>query len=334
MCRSEMDVGGGGIDPVVAHQRLQHRQVDAGLGQRGAEGMPQGVWDDRPAPPPSSGGNGTRCAAPPGSTAAPGADPWPPETMWCSQSPVARRTDTFAPTRRRRRPAAPAVPCRPCRAPPIQRPPMSTSLTARPSTSADRNPENSISPAIARSRSVRKLPSSAAVSDLSNPRGRRRGSRTRSRDRDLGRSRCANMPPCCVELERRAADVRGTGLTSAGSRIARKSNNPEIAAIRRLIVAGAYPAARPVRNGTTFPPVCPGSTAERQNVRNRSNASVVTEPTVRCWSTSHRVNDSRSKAYARSVRGEYRRSATYPRNSLTTARSAGPSPSTHHCPSR
>ena len=80
---------------------------------------------------------------------------------------------------------------------------------------------------------------------------------------------------------RRAAADRGTGFTSDGSRIARKSNNPEIAAIRRLIVDGAYPVDRPVRNGTTFPPACPGNTAARQNVRNRSNASVVTPPTVR-----------------------------------------------------
>lgn len=44
MSRSEMDVSSGGIDPVVTHQRLQHHQVDTGLGQGGAEGMPQGVW--------------------------------------------------------------------------------------------------------------------------------------------------------------------------------------------------------------------------------------------------------------------------------------------------
>ena len=37
MSRCEMDVGGGGIDPVVTHQRLQHREVHPGLGQGGAE---------------------------------------------------------------------------------------------------------------------------------------------------------------------------------------------------------------------------------------------------------------------------------------------------------
>ena len=36
-----MDIGGRGIDVVMAHQRLDHRQVDPGLGQRGAERMPQ-----------------------------------------------------------------------------------------------------------------------------------------------------------------------------------------------------------------------------------------------------------------------------------------------------
>ena len=105
-------------------------------------------------------------------------------------------------------------------------------------------------------------------------------------------------------MDRRAAADRGTGFARVGSRIARKSNNPEIAAIRRLIVAGAYPVERPVRNGTTFPPAWPGSTAARQNARNRSSASVVTSPTVRSWSTSHRANANRSNAYARSVRGE------------------------------
>jgi len=38
MRRGEVDVSGGGIDVVVAHQRLQHGQVDAGLGQGGAVG--------------------------------------------------------------------------------------------------------------------------------------------------------------------------------------------------------------------------------------------------------------------------------------------------------
>jgi len=36
MGRSEMDVGGGRVDPVVPHQGLQHRQVNTGLGPSGA----------------------------------------------------------------------------------------------------------------------------------------------------------------------------------------------------------------------------------------------------------------------------------------------------------
>jgi len=58
----------------------------------------------------------------------------------------------------------------------------------------------------------------------------------------------------------------------------------------------AYSVARSVRNGTTFPPACPGSSATRQNVRNRSSASVVTPSTASCSPTSHRANASRSNA--------------------------------------
>lgn len=165
--------------------------------------------------------------------------------------------------------------------------------------------------------------------------GQSSGSRTRSRDRDFGRSRCANNPPALLRRTRPACRRRPRHRVDQG----RIPHRPEVEHTRDrrhppVDRRRGIPAARPVRNGTTFPPVCPGSTAERQNVRNRSSASVVTKPTVRCSSTNHRVNANRSKAYARSVRGEYLRSATYPRNSLTNPRSAGPSPSTHHWPPR
>src|SRR5450759_3291275 len=39
----EVDVSGDGIDVLVAHQRLDDGKVDAGLGQRGAEGVAQRV---------------------------------------------------------------------------------------------------------------------------------------------------------------------------------------------------------------------------------------------------------------------------------------------------
>lgn len=39
-----MNVAGSGIDVGVPEQGLHHRQVDAGLGQHGAEGVPQRVW--------------------------------------------------------------------------------------------------------------------------------------------------------------------------------------------------------------------------------------------------------------------------------------------------
>ena len=38
-----MDIPGGGVDVGMAEQRLHHREVDPGLGQRGAEGVPQRV---------------------------------------------------------------------------------------------------------------------------------------------------------------------------------------------------------------------------------------------------------------------------------------------------
>ena len=131
---------------------------------------------------------------------------------------------------------------------------MSTSRTCRVNTSADRNPENNINPAIAPVPVRAETPQQRGSLVPIQATGNRRGSRTRSRDRDFGRSKCASNPPRCPVVDRRAAAVRGTGFTRDGSRIALKSNRPEIAAIRRLIVDGAYPVDRPVRNGTTFPP--------------------------------------------------------------------------------
>jgi hypothetical protein len=60
------------------------------------------------------------------------------------------------------------------------------------STSAGRSPENSISPAIARSRQVRKLPSGSATSPRSSPRGSRRG--VRSRNLEAGRAPALERP--------------------------------------------------------------------------------------------------------------------------------------------
>jgi hypothetical protein len=36
-----MDVGGRRLDVIVSHQRLQHRQINPGLGQGCPERMPQ-----------------------------------------------------------------------------------------------------------------------------------------------------------------------------------------------------------------------------------------------------------------------------------------------------
>ena len=38
-----MDIAGGGVDVGVAEQRLHHRKINTGLGQRGAERVPQRV---------------------------------------------------------------------------------------------------------------------------------------------------------------------------------------------------------------------------------------------------------------------------------------------------
>ncbi len=253
MRRCEMDIGGRGIDMVVTHQRLQHRQVHPGLGQGGAERVPQRVRmtgrhpGDRPViakhrAQPGRGQRLPRCG--PLATR---------NNASAGRSPVARRAGRSGSARRRRDPTAPGVPCRPCRSPAPSRRAMSTSPTCSPSTSAERSPENSISPAIARSRSVRKLASRAAVSARSKPRGNRRGSRTR-RPRpaaSAGSDAPAARPAATGRIGRPPPGPLGIGFTTAGSRIARKSNSPEIAASRRLIVDGAYPrrpAARAIEH--------------------------------------------------------------------------------------
>jgi hypothetical protein len=109
-----------------------------------------------------------------------------------------------------------------------------------------------MSPAMARSRSLRKLASSAAVSVRSSPRGNRRGSRSDSFERAFGLPRWASSPLRSPTALRRAAGLLGTGFLALGSRISRKLNSPEIAARRRLIVLGANPRARPLANGITL----------------------------------------------------------------------------------
>ena len=97
-----------------------------------------------------------------------------------------------------------------------------------PSTSAERSPDSSMSPPIARSRHVRKLPRSADDSSRDRPRGRRRGSRTRSFERGFGLPTCASRPVRSPPARIRAARPRGTGLghrvrASRGTRTATRS---------------------------------------------------------------------------------------------------------------
>ena len=115
--------------------------------------------------------------------------------------------------------------------------------------------------------------------------------------------------PAVTPVRRRSAPL-GTGLAADGSRIARNSNSPEIAAIRRLTVAAAYPVLRPSRIEYTFPPGRPRNVAVRQCARYRGSVPVVAASSVTSLASSQRQIASRSPAYARTVRGEYRRSAT------------------------
>ena len=108
-----MDVAGGGVDVGVAQQRLHHRQVDPGLGQGGAERVPQRVRMPGRRPRSARGGSGRPCAARPRSTAAPGSGPWPPGTAGRWPIRGARPADRPGSPRRRRHRAGPGVPCSP-----------------------------------------------------------------------------------------------------------------------------------------------------------------------------------------------------------------------------
>ena len=164
------------------------------------------------------------------------------------------------------------------------------------STSADRRPDSSISPAIALSRQLRKLSSRAVAWSASSPFGSRRGCLTRSFDAGRGAARCPSSPPRSARPACRRAAPLGTGLGVSGSRIARNSNIPEIAAIRRLTVAAAYPVLRPSRIEYTFPPGRPRNVAVRQCDRYRSSVSAVTSAELRVLGRSQRQNASRSNA--------------------------------------
>ena len=198
-----------------------------------------------------------------------------------------------------------------------QRRAISTSATRSESTSADRRPDNSINPPIARSRQLRKLPSSAD-SSRDNPRGNRRGSRTRSCDRDFGFAVCANSPERSLRERNRAARPLPTGLRASGSRISRNVNKLEIAANRRLIVAGAYPdcghhgsntRCRPA-DPATSPPDTPSRTAAAHQ------HSPPTGPTARQSATARTPAGHRRKPGR--FEGRNCRSARYPRNSLSS----------------
>ena len=94
---------------------------------------------------------------------------------------------------------------------------------------------------------------------------------------------------------RRAAGPLGTGFTAAGSRIDRKLNRPEIAASRRLMVAGANPDARPLASEITLS-CWPGRGSARHAARYRSSASVSTASRPMSSPASQRAKCSRSNA--------------------------------------
>ena len=148
------------------------------------------------------------------------------------------------------------------------RPPISTSVTSRASTSPARSPQYTISPAIARSRQVRRLPTSATTSSRSRALGRRWGSLSRNTDRRLGRrATCASRPLRSPADSLLASLPLGTGLVAWGLRIMRNSNSPEIAASRWLSVAAAYPSTRRPSRRTTLGPGRPGTVVCRHAAR-------------------------------------------------------------------
>lgn len=105
-----------------------------------------GVRPPRPSVP---GGSGRSCAAQPQTDPDRSADPWPPGTVGRTRRPGVQPTDTRRSPRQRPRPAGRVAAWRPCRSRVTHRPPISTSLAPRPSTSQDRSLHHSISPAIA-----------------------------------------------------------------------------------------------------------------------------------------------------------------------------------------
>jgi hypothetical protein len=176
------------------------------------------------------------------------------------------------------------------------RPPMSTSPTSRASTSPARSPQNTINPAMARSRHVRRLPTRATTSLRSRERGRRCGSRSRSADRCLGRrATWASIPLRSPSDSRLASLPLGTGFLASGSRKERNPNSPEIAASRLFTVAGAYPSARPPSMRTTLGPGRPRTVACRHAARYRSKTSVVTASRSMSSALNHRQNASSEK---------------------------------------
>ena len=94
---------------LVAEQRLHHRQIHPGLGQRGAERVPQRVrmprrhTGFRPVVPENRAQPGR------GQRLAPVRRPWPPRTTADWSCPAARPAGRSGSTRQRRHPAAPAA---------------------------------------------------------------------------------------------------------------------------------------------------------------------------------------------------------------------------------
>ena len=83
----------------------------------------------------------------------------------------------------------------------------------------------------------------------------------------------------------------------------KKLNRPDMAARRRLTVAGAKPTARPVSSEMTLS-CWPGNCAERQSAKYLNKVSVTTAANATPSSLNQRAKCKRSKAYERTVAGE------------------------------
>ena len=303
MSRGEMDVGGGGVDVVVAHQRLQHRQVHAGLGQRGAEGVPQRVRMTRRHPGLVPVIAEDRAQPGRRQRLAPMRALGHQEQRRRCRIRGARPTGRSGPARRRRDPAGPAVPCRPCRSPAPSR------GRCRHPAPADRAPRPT---ATRRTASARRSPGPGRCGSCPAARWSRCGPGHEAAAAAPAPAAATAASGCPGAPAARSARQRPRGGPPAPRhRVGRRrsahrpeANSPEIAASRRLIVVGAYPTLRPSRIEYTLPPGRPGSTAVRQNAKNRSSTSVVTPSTASSSPASHRANANRSNAYARTVRGE------------------------------